>query len=205
MKGIANVTRRDLLTKFFPACAIACFASSKASSLTLGHAKSYQQEKHMFDLEYPKKLTYKQYLAAQYREYIRLARALEKEFGKEKTIELLKKFTTENLLQLGKAQAKEKTDLSLKAYTRQFNPTNYKNLLTLEIIEDTEKAYELKVSECIWATTFLDANAGDIGYAAVCYGDYAWAEGFNPKIKLVRDKTLMQGHEYCNHRYIWTG
>jgi hypothetical protein len=30
-------------------------------------------------------------------------------------------------------------------------------------------------------------------------------KGFNPKIKLVRDKTLMQGHEYCNHRYIWTG
>lgn len=205
MKRITNVTRRDLLTKVFPACAITCFASSKASSLTLGNAKSFLQEKHMFDLEYPKKLTYKQYLAMQYREYIRLAKALEKEFGKEKTIELLKKFTTENLLQLGKAQAKEKTDLSLKAYTRQFNPANYKNLLTLEIVEGTEKAYELKVTECIWATTFLDANAGDIGYAAVCYGDYAWAEGFNPKIKLVRDKTLMQRHEYCNHRYIWTG
>ena len=30
-------------------------------------------------------------------------------------------------------------------------------------------------------------------------------EDFNPKIKLVRDKTLMQGNNYCNHRYIWQG
>ena len=159
----------------------------------------------MFDLEHPKKLTYKQYYALRYKGYIELARDLEREFGKEKTIELLKKFTTESWLQNGKAQAKEKSDLSLKAYTRQFNPENYKNLLTMEIVEDTEKAYELKVTECIWATTFLNAKAGDIGYAAVCWGDYAWAQGFNPKIKLVRDKTLMQGHDCCNHRYIWIG
>ncbi len=57
----------------------------------------------------------------------------------------------------------------------------------------------------ILASTFLVAKAGDIGWASVCFGDYAWAEGFNPKIKLVRDKTLMQGHDICNHRYIWMG
>jgi len=39
----------------------------------------------------------------------------------------------------------------------------------------------------------------------VCHGDYAWAEGFNPDIKLVRDKTLMQGDSICNHRYVWQG
>ena len=66
-------------------------------------------------------------------------------------------------------------------------------------------AFEMKVAECLTASTFLAQNAGDIGYALVCWGDYAWAEGYNPKIKLVRDKTLMEGHAYCNHRYIWTG
>ena len=75
----------------------------------------------------------------------------------------------------------------------------------MEIVENMDTAYELKVTECIWASTFLAAKAGDIGYASVCIGDYTWAEGFNPKIKLVRDKTLMQGHDICNHRYIWTG
>ncbi len=49
---------------------------------------------------------------------IKLAKTLEKEFGKEETIEFLKKFTTEGLLQLGKDQARGKSDLSLKGYTR---------------------------------------------------------------------------------------
>jgi hypothetical protein len=61
------------------------------------------------------------------------------------------------------------------------------------------------MTECIWAKTFLDANAGDIGYAQICIGDYTWAESFNPKITMVRDKTLMQGHDICNHRYLWKG
>jgi len=62
-----------------------------------------------------------------------------------------------------------------------------------------------KVTKCIWAEVFLKFDAGDIGWAYICHGDYAWTEGFNSKFKLVRDKTLMQGHDYCNHRYIGTG
>ena len=61
------------------------------------------------------------------------------------------------------------------------------------------------MTECIWAKTFLDYKLGDIGHAHVCWGDYAWAQGFNPKIRMVRDKTLMQGHACCNHRYLWEG
>jgi len=183
-----------------------CLGAGKLFALSPSDSKSViQQEKHMFDNEYPRKLTYKQFFATRYGEYIRLARALEKEFGKEKTIELLKKFTTESSLEIGKRQAKGKSDLSLKAYTRQFNPKNFNNLLNMEIVEDTDQAFEIKVSDCIWATAFLRAKAGDIGYAAVCWGDYAWARGFNPKIEMVRDKTLMEGHEYCNHRYLWKG
>ena len=54
----------------------------------------------------------------------------------------------------------------------------------------------------------LSIKLGDApsqGYATVCFADFALPEGFNPKIKLVRDKTLMQGHDCCNHRYEWSG
>ncbi len=46
--------------------------------------------------------------------------------------------------------------------------------------------------------TFLRAKAGETGNAAVCIGDYTFAEGFNPKIKMIRHKTLTLGHAYCN-------
>ena len=58
---------------------------------------------------------------------------------------------------------------------------------------------------CILADTFLRADAVHTGYAAVCWGDYAWAPSFNEKIVMVRDKILMEGNECFNHRYLWKG
>jgi hypothetical protein len=165
----------------------------------------FQETKHKFDEEIDRKLTNRQLFAAQYMEYIQLAKALEKSMGKEKTIEFLKNYTQEKMLAYGKNHAERSPDNKFRTYVKTFDPARYHDSLTMEIVEDTETAYELKVTECIWATTFLAANAGDIGWASVCFGDYAWAEGFNPNIKLVRDKTLMQGHEICNHRYVWKG
>ena len=45
---------------------------------------------------------------------------------------------------------------------------------------------------------------GEIGHAAVCNMDYYWPPAFNPDLIMERDKTLMQGHDHCNHRYIDT-
>jgi hypothetical protein len=78
------------------------------------------------------------------------------------------------------------------------------NTWTMEIVEDSEEVLEMKFSECLWAKTFKDAKAADIGFKLICLGDYVTAEAFNPKIKLIRDKTLMQGHECCNHKYVLT-
>ncbi len=49
---------------------------------------------------------------------------------------------------------------------------------------------------------FREEGAADIGYAGICHPDFAAASGFNPKIKLIRSKTLMQGDDCCNHRYV---
>ncbi len=109
------------------------------------------------------------------------------------------------MLKVGQDQAKRSPNTTFQTYVNTFKGPNYDTTLTMEIVEDTDTAFELKVSECIWADTFLRAEAAEIGFAAVCFGDYAWAQGFNPKIEMVRDKTLMQGHSICNHRYLWKG
>ncbi|UCE18557.1 MAG: L-2-amino-thiazoline-4-carboxylic acid hydrolase [Gemmatimonadota bacterium] len=199
-----ELDRRQFLSKIMPACALTCFGLGSTVALGQDAEESTPLEDvHKFDEEFGRKLTYRQYFVARYGEFIQLAKALEKELGEEKTIQFLKEYTTEKMLQYGKSHASKSPDNGFHTYTDTFrDPERYKNTATMEIIEDTERAFELKVTECLWATSFLDADAGEIGYASVCYGDYAWAEGFNPKIGLIRDKTLMQGHGYCNHRYI---
>lgn len=203
-----NFSRRELITKVMPACAATCLLPGRAPGLIKPEEDElFQQVKHKFDTELERKMTYRQMLMLRYREFFLLAQTLEKELGRERAIEIIKNNTKDKMFAYGKSQASGKSDTSLSAYVDQFRDKNpaYKITLTKKVVEDTEKAFELKVTECIWASTFLSYKRGDIGFAAVCYGDYFWPQGFNPKIKMVRDKTLMQGHEYCNHRYIWTG
>jgi hypothetical protein len=130
---------------------------------------------------------------------------LSEELGKERLITLLKNHADERGTEIGKMFAKQLGGNDFATLKKMFHPDspNFKNTLTMTITEDTANIHEIKVTECIFATTFLEAKAGDLGFATICYADYNMASGFNPKVKMVRDKTLMQGHAYCNHRYIF--
>jgi hypothetical protein len=77
--------------------------------------------------------------------------------------------------------------------------------LTFTIVEDTPTAFAIKITECLWAKTFRDAQGADIGYAVICHGDIANARGYSPKLRLLRSKTLMQGHAFCDLRWVWEG
>lgn len=77
----------------------------------------------------------------------------------------------------------------------------WKHVLGYEIVEDTERVFAVRVTRCLWATTFRGADAAELGYAWVCHPDFAMATAFNPAMRLTRDATLMQGDSHCNHRW----
>jgi hypothetical protein len=58
------------------------------------------------------------------------------------------------------------------------------------------------VTRCLWAQTFREAGAADIGYATMCHPDFSSAPAFNPKIRMSRPKTLMQGNDHGNDRWV---
>jgi predicted hydrocarbon binding protein len=81
-------------------------------------------------------------------------------------------------------------------------PPLYEGALTIEMVEDSTNAMEVKITECLWARTFREAGGADIGHARICHPDYTFAEGFNSQVRMIRTKTLMQGHDCCNHRWV---
>jgi len=202
--NLVTLGRRNFLSKVMSVCAVSCFGTGKVLCMNPKITKNLMQpEKHKFDTEIPDmKLTPRVLLRFQNQNFIKFARFLELELGKEKMLELVKKSATHELLKFGKMQAKQFGKNDLKAYTAQFKGPRMQSAITYKTIEDTDKVFEIEVAECLVAAVFLQAKAADIGYASVCWGDYAWAEGFNPKIKLIRSKTLMQGDAYCNHKYV---
>lgn len=64
-----------------------------------------------------------------------------------------------------------------------------------EIVQSDDTVHELRVTECLWATTFRQANLADEGHAAICHGGIALVRALIPTLSLIRDKTLMQGHD----------
>ena len=135
---------------------------------------------------------------------ITIWRGLEGEIGREKLHEMMKRVIDLAARQQKAEFPKKAGNNDLATYTRNFRKPDsfWQNVLTFQVIEDTPQAFEVKVTECLWAKTYRDFNAGDLGYILSCYADFASAEGFNPKMRMIRTKTLMQGDDCCNNRYI---
>lgn len=71
----------------------------------------------------------------------------------------------------------------------------WNNVLDIQVLENSSSTRIYKITNCLWAKIFREANAEDFGYALICYGDYAIAKAENKTLE--RDKTLMQGHDCC--------
>lgn len=149
-------------------------------------------------------MTFEQVFAAAYQSDVQIMNALAKKIGKEKFIKMLKDASAETAAAGSKQLAKSLPKNDLAGFVSVLKKPDYfwKHALTLEIVEDTETTFEVKITECIFDKTFHDFKAPDIGYAMVCHADFAMARAYNPKMKLTRTKTLMQGHDFCNHRWV---
>ena len=132
--------------------------------------------------------------------YIPVMKVLEEELGPEE----LQAAAAEAVARQMEAYGKRVPRNDLATFVTPFKRPSplFDHAITLEVVEDTERAVELKVTECLWAKTFRDAGEADLGFRCVCFADYGAVEAFNPRLKMIRDKTLMQGHDCCNHRYV---
>lgn len=74
-------------------------------------------------------------------------------------------------------------------------------ILEYDVLEDSERRFAVKIKRCRYADFYRGHGYPEIGYALHCYLDFGEAKAFWPEIRFTRTKTLMQGHDYCNHCY----
>ena len=193
-------SRRNFLFKAASACTLSCFAIPNL----LGSDNEIipQDEKHKFQAD--SDMTMQQVFNFAYRQnYIPAMKNLMKQIGKEKFLEMLK--NSSNMIHQVKDD--KNIDYSTRtfgAYSDKMKRTSKKmtNKISYEILVDNDKQLEIKFTECLFAKTFRESKAADIGYAGFCHQDYGMAKKFNLKLKLTRDKTLMQGDDCCHFK--WT-
>lgn len=129
------------------------------------------------------------------------------DIGNEKFIEYLKTAGERSGEIDAKKYAKSLGKNDLTSFVSELREPDYtvNHILTYDILKDAPKMFEVRIKECLWANTFRKNNAQDLGFAMFCNRDFRTASAFNPKIRLIRDKTIMQGHGYCNHRWVYEG
>lgn len=198
--------RRNFIESVFPLGTLFCLGCSNLLALSSPKEGQAQAPAHKFQAD--SGMSFQDvYRFAFAGNFVPLMESLGKEIGREKLIEMLKKACEESGRQIGQNMAKSFPNPDFASFNSWAkNPDRFwQHVLTFSIVEDTEKAFQVKITECLWAKTFRDANAADIGYAVSCHGDFAMASGYSPNLSLVRTQTLMQGDAFCNHRYLWEG
>ena len=153
-------------------------------------------EQHKFQRDFCQ--TYEEAFRWRFGYYIDLMECLAEHLGREKLVEMIMRAVDERDIG-GEPDNPEHT---LAEYVES-GKRAFHNMMTWEVIEESDTVYEMKVTECLWAKTFQERNAADVGYATICYSDFSDARAYHSKLKLERTKTIMQGDDCCNHRWTW--
>jgi hypothetical protein len=203
---VTGFDRRRFLVHVMPACSLACLCAGGVGAEEAAEPGTPRSDsQHKFEVEFEEKTSVLKRTTEQNRYYIEFIKTLRSELEEDELIRLLDIHTAGWGQRIGKRQAASAPDTGFQSFVANFRPPNYDQTLTLEIVEDTDKAFGLRVTECVWAKVFRDAGLGGaIGHAAICNMDYFWPPAFNASFKMERSKTLMQGDDHCNHRYIDT-
>lgn len=203
-KGVSGIPdRRRLLLQMLPAGAFACLLCRRG--LAAGPQEKGAAPPAKSKYQAPCEMSYEDLFRFAYGyDFIPALKAMGAEMGREKLVEILSRAYAAAAGERVREQLKANPKNDLATWTADLRnpPALYKNVLTYEVIEDTPITFEARISGCLWAKTFREADAGDIGYACLCHGELAALKTYNPRIKLTFTKTLMQGNDCCNPRYV---
>jgi hypothetical protein len=73
--------------------------------------------------------------------------------------------------------------------------------LTIEVVERSQTTYGFNVTRCRYAEMYKELGLAGLGAVLSCNRDGAFCEGYDPKLKMTRTRTIMGGAGHCDFRY----
>jgi hypothetical protein len=73
--------------------------------------------------------------------------------------------------------------------------------LRTEVLASTPTEFDFNVTRCRYAEMYRDMGLAELGGILSCNRDGAFCEGYDPRLKLTRTQTLMDGASHCDFRY----
>ncbi len=73
--------------------------------------------------------------------------------------------------------------------------------LEIDVKEQSDTTYRFNVTRCRYSEMYREMGLGEIGHLLSCQRDGTFCEGYDPRLKLKRTQTIMQGASHCDFHY----
>lgn len=147
--------------------------------------------------------SYERYFNRVYTGLVEFFRELEQTIPKEQLLEGLRRWSEQSSVSsVGELRVTNFEEF--KDYWKTVSNGNYfSHVVTVDFPHETDTELQCRYTECLFAETFRKLGAEELGKIIGCDGDHVFIRTMNPRLRLERTKTLMEGHDECDHRFIW--
>jgi len=130
-----------------------------------------------------------------------LVAALGTEFGEEGVLQVIRRTIAAIASRQGAELAQAMGGASLTHFRESLVYWTRGKALEIEVVEEGENVFAFNVTRCRYAEMYRELGILRLGPTLSCSRDFALIEGFNPRIRLTRTQTLMEGAPHCDFRY----
>jgi hypothetical protein len=128
-------------------------------------------------------------------------KAMIQEMGKDRAMAILRPIIQSLARESGAQVAKLLGGNSLEDFARSLSFWTREDALRIDVLEQSKTRYRFNVTRCRYAEMYKELGIPEFGVLLSCGRDSAMVEGFNPRIKFSRTRTIMEGADHCDFCY----
>jgi hypothetical protein len=129
---------------------------------------------------------------------------LAEEVGRVRAVEILTKAVVRFAEAAGASFAESRSEgrKDLAAYAEILPVWQEGGALEVDLAINEPNRLEFDVTRCRYAEMYRELGIPELGAVLSCNRDGAFCTGFNPEIALTRTRTIMEGADRCDFRYV---
>lgn len=127
---------------------------------------------------------------------------LAERYGKEEAKQLISESVRRSSIALAaQFAARAEGGTSLQSFIDIQSNWTAENALEIEPVYRDDNRFDFNVTRCRYAEMYKAMGLGEIGGLLSCNRDGSFCEGYDPKLKMTRTQTIMEGASHCDFRY----
>lgn len=128
-------------------------------------------------------------------------REVTRRYGNEEALAILRSVNQKEAFERGRKTAEHKQGNTIDLLAGDVATWGESGVWEMEVLEQTPTTYFFNVTRCPYHEKYRELGIEEFGVALSCCRDEPFARGLDPKLELVRTKTIMEGEDFCDFRY----